>query len=98
MGLDQGGFAIEDLTREKDSLDLAQYRDEGCEVFPACLSCPLPQCLEESLGGKKRFLKQSRDKEVRSYMERGLGTAEIAAIMAISQRTVQRIVGKSKNG
>ncbi len=97
MGFDKGGFAIVELSGEKASLDLADYRDEGCELFPACLDCPLPRCLEESQGGKKQFLKQRRDSEIRAYHDRGSGTALIARMTGVSQRTVQRIIGKKSN-
>ena len=26
------------------------YRDEGCEVSPSCLKCPLPQCKYDEPG------------------------------------------------
>jgi len=98
VGLDQGGFAIVELTREKGSLDLAEYRDEGCEIFASCLACPLPYCLEERHGGKKRFLKKGRDEQILDYHDKGRSTAEIAVVVGVSRRTVQRVIGRVRNG
>jgi hypothetical protein len=36
------------------------YEDKGCEIFPSCLNCPFPDCLEEEPWGKERFLKRRR--------------------------------------
>lgn len=94
--MSRGGFSILKPALEKESSDLAEYKDEGCEVFESCLSCPLPCCLEESRGGKKKFIKQGRDEQILDYNERGKTTAEIARLMGISQRTIQRVVAVDK--
>jgi hypothetical protein len=73
------------------------YKDEGCEAFSSCLSCPLPECLEEKPGGRQKWLKDRRNKEAWGYYQKGKSTAEIANLMGLSQRTVQRIV-RSKKG
>ncbi|MBI4330430.1 MAG: helix-turn-helix domain-containing protein [Chloroflexi bacterium] len=96
MSLTEGGFGVIELTTEKEAVDLAEYRDEGCEVFASCLSCPLPNCLEEDRGGKKRFLKQGRDEEILNHHERGKSTAEIARLVGVSRRTVQRVIAGEK--
>lgn len=92
MDLRKCGFVIEELIKEKDALDLVNYKDEGCEVFSSCLSCPLPHCLEEGRGGRKKFIKQSRNERIMDYHDRGKSSADIATLMGVSQRTVQRVV------
>ncbi|MDP2718992.1 MAG: hypothetical protein Q8P44_04060 [Dehalococcoidia bacterium] len=76
----------------RDLIGAPEYRDEGCQAFPLCLSCPLPYCLEDDLAGIRKWLKKRRDQEVRAHRRKGKNTAEIALIMGISRRTVQRVV------
>lgn len=41
-----------------------QSRDKGCEMAPCCLDCPFPACIQEEMGGGKRWLKDlSLEKE-----------------------------------
>ena len=51
-----------------DELDLppeyCHYRDEGCELAVSCLECPFPECIFELPGGKRRWLKGLRNREV----------------------------------
>lgn len=67
------------------------YQDEGCEFAESCLNCPLPVCIYDEPGGRQRFLKKQRDREMaRLYTIEGKGTGELAQIFGVSQRTVQR--------
>jgi len=84
------------LERTNDTgLDLppeyCHYRDEGCELADSCLGCPLPVCIYEEPGGKRRLLKKQRDRKMaRLFTEEGKGAKELAQIFDVSQRTVQR--------
>ena len=42
-----------------------RYRDDGCDLFTACLSCPLPQCRYDVAGGARAMLNRVRDDEIR---------------------------------
>ena len=66
------------------------YEDKGCEVFPSCLNCPLPYCLEEEPWGKEKFLKTKRAERMKELREEGKSVKEIARIFEVSTRTVQR--------
>ena len=66
------------------------YEDEGCEVFPSCLSCPLPSCLEDEPWGKERFVKHRRAGRMLELRREGKSVEEIARIFVMSERTVQR--------
>ncbi len=69
------------------------YRDEGCEVSPSCLRCPLPQCKYDDPGWFLREKRRERDEEVLSAMRRQkLSVPEAAARFDISQRTIFRIL------
>ena len=66
------------------------YEDKGCELFPSCLSCPFPDCLEEEPWGKERFLKRRRAQRMLELKREGKNVKEIARIFGVSKRTVQR--------
>lgn len=66
------------------------YEDKGCELFPSCLNCPFPDCLEEEPWGKERFLKRRRAERMRELKREGKSVKEIARIFEVSPRTVQR--------
>ena len=66
------------------------YQDKGCELFPSCLNCPFPSCLEEEPWGKERFLKVRRAQRMLKLRREGKSVKEIARIFEVSPRTVQR--------
>ena len=76
--------------------EYCQYRDDGCELAVSCLECPFPKCVDEQPGGKRRWFKKLRDREIIRLFSRGRGIRELAARFSISQRTVQRALGRTK--
>ena len=71
------------------------YRDEGCEVSPSCLRCPLPQCKYDDPGWYQRQKRTGRDLEiVMALREQGLSVSEAAARFDVSQRTIFRILSR----
>ncbi len=67
------------------------YQDEGCEFSEACLNCPLPVCVYDEPGGRRRLRNRMRAKQIaRQFTTEGKGTGELAALHGISRRTVQR--------
>jgi len=85
--LDEENFEIEsDLTPE-----YCHYRDEGCDLADSCLNCPFPQCIYELPGGRQRWLRKLRDREIaRLFNSECKGVKELALMFGVSQRTVQR--------
>ena len=72
------------------------YRDRGCDVFPSCLSCPLPRCRYDEPGGVRALLNRHRDREIRRLgHEHGLPVDEIARRFLVSRRTVFRALQQS---
>ena len=67
------------------------YQDDGCEVAPACLSCPLPRCRYEAHNGLRRIRAALRREEIARLRRLGLGPDAIAARLGISKRTVFRV-------
>ena len=71
--------------------EYCHYQDEGCDLADSCLSCPLPRCVYEEPGGKQRWLKRLRAREMaRLFTTKGQGIRELALMFGVSQRTVQR--------
>jgi len=74
--------------------EYCHYRDEGCEFADSCLNCPLPRCIYDEPGGKQRWLKRLRDREMVRLFNEGKGAKELALMFGVSQRTVQRALSK----
>ena len=85
--------------------EYCHYRDEGCEVATAylgrqsyCSECPFPKCIYEESGGKQRWLKELRNREMlRQFTTEGKGIKELALAFRVSQRTVQRVLKRAGN-
>ena len=74
-----------------------RYRDEGCDLFASCLTCPLPRCRYDVPGGARTLLNRVRDEEIRQLrLELGLPVDEIARRYRVSGRTVFRILHGAK--
>ena len=70
--------------------EYCHYRDEGCEFADSCLNCPFPQCLYEQPRGRQRWLKELRNREISRLFGEGWGVKELALLLGLSQRTIQR--------
>ena len=72
------------------------YRDDGCELFPSCLRCPLPQCKYDDPGWLQREKRRERDQNIiEAVKQDGVSISEAASRFSISQRTIFRIIRKS---
>ena len=72
------------------------YRDDGCEVSPSCLRCPLPQCKYDDPGWFQRQKRDERDREVVTALRHdGLSVPQAAARFTLSQRTIFRILSRA---
>ncbi|MEX2446218.1 MAG: hypothetical protein WD734_02675 [Dehalococcoidia bacterium] len=68
-----------------------EYRDEGCDLFASCLSCPLSRCRYDEPGGVRALLNRERDHQIRVLRDASdLTVDEIAARFLVSRRTVFR--------
>jgi len=68
-----------------------EYRDDGCDLYPSCLSCPLPRCRYDVPGGVRTLLNKERDHQIRVLREdAGMSVDEIAERFQVSRRTVFR--------
>ena len=102
MGLEQTNDITPGETSEgqHNETDLppeyCHYRDEGCEFADSCLNCPLSKCIYDEPGGRQRWLKRQRDRQiVKLFTTEGKGVKELALMFGLSQRTVQRTLKNS---
>ena len=73
-----------------------EWRDQGCEFFPACLDCPLPKCVEDEPRGLQRLRMAARKRRMVDLRRDGRSIKEIAQLFGVSRRTVQRAL-QAKN-
>ncbi|MEX2599297.1 MAG: hypothetical protein WD533_06540 [Dehalococcoidia bacterium] len=68
---------------------IVQVMQDGCDVAPACLDCPLPVCKHDD---KDWYIRWKSNRRYRRIVEdvRGLGPHEAARRLGISERTVHR--------
>lgn len=75
------------------------YRDDGCEVAPACLECPLVRCRYDERGGRKAMEARERHHEIRTaYLDGNTDVDSLASEFHVSRRTVFRAVEKLRGG
>ena len=68
-------------------------RGEGCDLFPSCLDCSLPNCRYDEAGGAQRRIRNLRDREVlKLHHSGGMSIKELANRFDLSKRTVYRII------
>jgi len=85
------------VTEEMDLLPQdIHWRDEGCELFASCLSCPRPRCIEEEPRGKQRLRMRARAGRMAELQRQGKSAEEIASFYGVSKRTVQRAIASQR--
>lgn len=75
----------------------SEYRDDGCEVHPACLSCPLVRCRYDEPVNQRRAetaARIERQRQVRLLEQTGKSSREIAMETGFALRTVQRTLSR----
>lgn len=97
------GTAILDLPARKPRIDAlpeyTDYQDGGCDLYPSCLSCPLPRCRYDDPGGAAAMLRNGRDASiVRLSHSDGLTVEELANMFGVSRRTVFRVLRAARSG
>ncbi|MFH1382610.1 MAG: hypothetical protein ABIH70_06915 [Chloroflexota bacterium] len=89
---------VNDASVISDLPENCHYRDEGCELARSCLNCPFPRCVYDEAGGKRRWLKRLRAREMsRLFNIEKKGIKELALMFGVSERTVQRALKVARN-
>jgi len=73
---------------------LDEYRDTGCEVAPACLSCPLPVCRYDSETGVRGIVNAERNDEMAQMKAEGWTAKRIAEHFGVTVRTVHYVLSR----
>ncbi len=77
------------LVQERQLPENATYRDDGCDLHPRCLTCPLPACRYDTPGGKRALLNIYRDQMI-ANLRRNNTVPVVAGLMGVSRRTIVR--------
>jgi hypothetical protein len=72
------------------------YRDEGCELAPSCLNCPLAQCRYDLEGGLKEAVHHVKAAKVIAYRAEGLTVEACATLVGISKRQAYRFLAEAR--
>lgn len=73
-----------------------QYSDEGCDLFPSCLNCPLAACRYDQPG--RQAGKELRNGHMLRLYGDGVAVGELARRFKVSTRTVYRVIARRKDG
>lgn len=91
-----GGLRLQ-RAREDALPEHTSYRDEGCELHDACLTCPLPRCRHDVRGGARTILNADRDREIRRCRDEELMPIDAIAVhFEVSRRTVFRALSRGR--
>lgn len=74
-------------------VEMDEYVDEGCDLAPRCLECPLPACKYDL--GRKQGASVLKEQEIARHLAAGLSVDETAAAMGMSRRSVYRLKEKA---
>jgi len=89
----EGSYPWEDGLPEQ-----MHFPDDGCDLHPRCLSCPLPRCKYDDPVGVRRSLTLARDEEImRLRVGEGLSINALASRFGLSRRTIFRILRRAGN-
>ncbi len=69
------------------------YRDGGCHVAPACLSCPLATCIYDRKLSPEQQARRRRNRRIRDLARKGWSSALLAERFKLSPAQVRRIRG-----
>ena len=72
------------------------YRDQGCDLAPSCLRCPVVRCRYDEPGGARKLLQVSRDEAVWHRRGEGVGIDALAQEFSLSRRSVFRILARGR--
>ncbi len=72
--------------------DYTRYRDDGCDIHPHCLTCPLSRCRYDEPGGLRALLNAHRDRQIVEMRLRGVPVDDLAGRFGVSRRTVFRVL------
>ena len=80
-------------TRSSGAPNSNYYKDEGCDISPSCLTCPLPQCKYDDPIWYQQYRRLAKDFEMwNTIRSESLTTDEAAERFSVTPRTIFRII------
>jgi len=76
-----------------ESTSRLPLKDNGCKLYPDCLTCPLPNCIYDTRRGKQVILNRIRNAEIVRQVKLGKSSEELAEQFGVGVRTIQRALG-----
>lgn len=76
--------------------ELTHYRDDGCAVWRACLSCPLTRCIYDEPRGGRGAGNRLRDIEIARRAREGWSVDALAARYGVTRRHIFRILRRER--
>ena len=84
--------------REAAKLGFYLYEDDGCEVSPSCLDCPLPRCKLDDLEWFSKYRRLGRDLRMAAEIHaEGLTPMQAAQRFSVTPRTVFRVLQRCRD-
>lgn len=80
------------IRQRDDYPELIEYRDEGCDLAPACLSCPFDVCRYDMRSGQPSRVPRTVIEEQRV----GASRHELATKYRVTTRQISRILAKAR--
>jgi len=81
------------MIRKAEVIDFTTYTDTGCQIWRACLSCPLETCIEELPAGVASLRGKVRHLLARRLLSEGASVKAIASVFGVSSRRAYSILG-----
>ena len=72
------------------------YPDDGCEVAPRCVECPLERCRYEEPNGLLTVRMRERNPQIIAMRADGASLEDIAARFRLARRSVFRVLAGAK--
>ena len=96
-GLQEEAAPILRRARDNAFPDRLEHVDTGCDLHPACLTCPLPVCrYDMDAKGGARAQNLLRDAEIARLYQQRVGIKELTARFGIGRRSVFRALARAK--
>jgi hypothetical protein len=83
-------------TRKDAHPDGIRYRDEGCEMSPSCLRCPLERCILDEPADARQRSRAARDASLSRRRAAGTQVHALASEFGLSPRSVYRVLAEGR--
>jgi hypothetical protein len=82
--------------RRDTTADRYLYQDQGCDVSPSCLRCPLERCVYDAPRAKRPSALEPLDDALRRRRSEGATVRSLAKEFGMSRRSVFRSLARTR--